>query len=159
MIFSLLCVVAGCLHPIHLSVTEITFSEKDKALQIASRIFIDDLELTLQREFKDEELNLLTPENGKTTDEMVSAYMLKHLKVKVDSKAQVLKYLGHEIEDVAIVCYIEIPNIKKFKNIEVMNNVIMETHSDQSNLVHVTHREKVKSARLVKEKIVETFVF
>jgi len=157
MILSLLTAVAIYAHPIHLSVTEITYSEKDKALQIASRIFIDDLELSLQNELKDDELNILNPENGSTTDKLVSAYVLNHLKMKVDNKSQTLKYLGHEVEDVAIICYIEIPNIKKFKAIEVMNNVIMETHSDQSNLVHFTYKDKVKSVRLVKEKTAEVF--
>lgn len=159
MIFSLLFGLASILHPIHLSVTEITHSEKDKALQITSRIFIDDLEVSIQNYLKDDALDILKPKNGKTTDQLVSDYVLKHLKVNVDGKAQSLKYLGHEIEDLAIICYIEIPNIKKIKSIDVSNDVLMETHRDQSNLVHVNYKEKVKSVRLVKEKPTETIIF
>ena len=149
----------GHLHPVHLSVTEINYNEKDKALQIMSRIFIDDLELSIQKDLKDDELDILKPQGGKTTDQLVSAYVLKHLKVKVDEKPKVLKYLGHEIEDLAIICYIEIPNIKKLKTVETMNDVIMETHRDQSNLVHVTYKEKVKSVRLVSAEPAQTVVF
>ena len=152
MVFSWLLTLSCWLHPVHVSVTEINYSEKDKALQLISRIFIDDLELAIQNETKDTYLDILKPANGKTTDQIVSAYLLKHIKLKVDGKPQTLNYLGHEVDGLAIICYIEIPNIKKLKTIEPMNDVIMDTHHDQSNLVHVTYKEKLKSLRLVRDK-------
>ncbi len=160
MIFFLLLTLMGLPHPVHLSVTEIAHSEKDKALQITTRIFIDDLELAIQKDLKNEELDIMKPEGqGKTTDKIVSDYLLKHIKVKVDGKPQSLTYLGHETEDLAIICYIEIPHIKKLKSVEMLNDVIMEIHSDQSNLVHVTYKEKVKSVRLVRAKPLEVVSF
>ncbi len=158
MIFSLLLTLMGLPHPVHLSVTEISHSEKDKALQITTRIFIDDLELAIQKDLKNDELDIMKPQ-GQTTDKIVSAYLLKHIKVKVDGKPQTLTYLGHETEDLAIICYIEIPYIKKLKSVEMLNDVIMEIHSDQSNLVHVTYKEKVKSVRLVRAKPLEVISF
>jgi hypothetical protein len=136
--------VLSYLHPVHMSVTE---------------IFIDDLELSIRQDVKNDDLDLLNPGNGKTTDQLVSAYLAKHLKVKVDGKLVVQKYLGSEVEDVAIICYIEIPNIKKLKTIEPMIDVIQETHSDQSNLVHVTYKEKLKSLRLTIEKPADILTF
>jgi hypothetical protein len=159
MLFPFLLWVIPVVHPVHISVTEINHSEKDKALQIMSRIFIDDLELSIQKELKDENLDILKPETGQTTDQLVSAYVLKHLKVKVDGKAQKLNYLGHEKEDLAIICYIEISNIKKLTSVEVLDDVIMETHHDQSNLVHVTYKEKLKSIRLTREKSIDVLTF
>ena len=159
MLFSWLFTLNALVHPVHISVTEVTYSEKDKALQIMSRIFIDDLELSIQKDLKNDELNILKPVTGQTTDQLVSTYVLKHLKLKVDGKAQALNYLGHEIEDLAIICYIEIPNIKKLKTVEVLNDVIMETHRDQSNLVHITYKEKLKSVRLTREKPVDVLTF
>ena len=145
------------LHPIHVSVSEINYSEKDKALQITSRIFVDDLETSIRRVRKEPEMDLLAPKNGLTTDQLLTDYLKDHFKVKVDGKPQKLKLLGHETEDVAIICYIEIENIKKVKSIEVFNDVITEIHDDQSNLVHVTYKGPVKSARLVKDKPSEVF--
>jgi hypothetical protein len=147
------------LHPIHLSVTEVNYSEKDKTFQITSRIFIDDLELSVRALKKENELNLLEPDKGRKTDDLVSEYLIRHLKVKIDGKPVVLNYLGSEVEDVALICYIESPVIKKFKTIEVWNDVIQETHADQSNLVHVTYRGQIKSARLMRENPSESFTF
>lgn len=159
MILSLLFALSSCFHPVHVSVTEINYSEKDKALQMISRIFIDDLELAIQAELKDNSLDILKPTNGKTTDEIVSTYLLKHMKLKVDGKPQTLNYLGHEVDGLAIICYIEIPNIKKLKTVEPMNDVIMATHHDQSNLVHVTYKETLKSLRLVFDKPSDILTF
>jgi hypothetical protein len=147
------------LHPIHLSVSEINYSEKDKALQITSRIFLDDLELSIQKQLNKPDLDLLEPGKDFTTEKLISDYVLQHLSVKLDGKIQKLNFLGFEREDPAIICYIEIENIKKFKTIEIKNDVIMETHNDQSNLVHVTYKGPVKSLRLVREKAADILTF
>ncbi len=147
------------LHPIHISVSEINYSEKDKALQITSRIFIDDLELSIRAERKEDELDILQPKNGLTTEKMVSDYVLKHLAVKLDGKLQKLKFLGMELEEPALICYIEIENVKKFKTIEVRNDIIMETHEDQSSIVHVTYKGPVKSMRLQRNNPTGTLTF
>jgi hypothetical protein len=147
------------LHPIHLSVSEINYSEKDKALQITSRIFLDDLELSIQKQLNKPNLDLLEPGKDLTTEKLISEYVLQHFSVKLDGKIQKLNFLGFEREDPAIICYIEIENIKKFKTIEIKNDVIMETHNDQSNLVHVTYKGPVKSLRLVREKAADILTF
>jgi hypothetical protein len=145
------------LHAIHVSVSEINYSEKDKALQITSRIFIDDLELAIRSRLNNPELDILHPDKGQTTDQLVSAYLADHLKFKLDNKPVKIHYLAHEIEDVAMICYIEIEGVKKFKTLEVTNNVIQEIHNDQSNLVHITYKGPVKSFRLMKDKPTDIF--
>lgn len=159
MILSLVYAFIHLLHPVHLSVTEIEYSEKDKALQITSRIFIDDLELSIRNKLKQPELDILDPRNGMTTDQLASDYLKEHFKIALDGKPQKFNLLGHETEDFALIFYIEVPNVKKFKSLEVFNSVIMETHDDQSNLVHVTYKGPVKSVRLVRDKPSEIFSF
>ena len=147
------------LHPIHLSVSEINYSEKDKALQITSRIFLDDLELSIRNQRKQPDLDLLEPGPGLTTEQLISEYVIKHFSVKLDGKIQKLNFLGFEREDPAVICYIEIENVKKFKTIDVKNEVIMETHDDQSNLIHVTYKGPVKSLRLMRSKSWDVLTF
>ncbi len=147
------------LHPIHLSVSEINYSEKDKALQITSRIFLDDLELSIRNQRKQPNLDLLEPGIGITTEQLIREYVLKNFSVKLDGKTQKLNFLGFEREDPAVICYIEIENVKKFKTIEIKNEVIMETHDDQSNLIHVTYKGPVKSLRLLRDKSSDVLTF
>jgi hypothetical protein len=138
------------LHPIHVSVTEITFDEKEKELEIISRIFIDDLEAAIRQFRKEPELNLLDPRSSATTDDLVKTYLQQQIKILLDGREQKTIYLGHEIENEAILCYIQVKEVKKWKTIEIMNRVITELYDDQSNLVHVTVRGKVKSLRLMR---------
>jgi hypothetical protein len=147
------------LHPVHLSVSEINYSEKDKSLQITSRIFLDDLELSIRNQLKQPDLDLLEPGPGLTSEKLISDYVIKRFSVKLDGKVQKLNFLGFEREDPAVICYIEIENVKKFKTIEVKNEVIMETHDDQSNLIHVTYKGPVKSLRLIRDKSADVLTF
>lgn len=147
------------LHPIHLSVSEINYNEKDKALQITSRIFLDDLELSIRNQLKQPDLDLLEPSPGLTSEKLISDYVIKRFSVKLDGKVQKLNFLGFEREDPAVICYIEIENVKKFKTIEVKNEIIMETHDDQSNLIHVTYKGPVKSLRLIRDKSADVLTF
>lgn len=139
-------------HPIHVSVTEIEHNATNRSLEVISRIYIDDLELSIRSRTGNETLDLLNPGNGLTTDNLVKDYLAEHLRITVDGKVARLNYLAHEIDDAAMVCYLEIEGVKKLKNVEVTNSVIQETHADQSNLVHVTYQGTVKSLRLTREK-------
>jgi hypothetical protein len=146
-------------HPIHLSITEIDHNEKSKALQITMRIFVDDLELSIRKKINDQELDLLEPGNGRTTDNLVKDYLLEAVKLKVDKKTVKINYIGHEIEGPAMICYVEIENIRKFTTIEITNRVILETHDDQSNLVNVNYHDKVKSVRLTNDQPTASVTF
>jgi hypothetical protein len=146
------------LHPLHVSVTEVEYDEKDKALEIMMRVFVDDLELTMRNKLNQPELDITEPK-GMTLDQMVLPYITEHFKLSLDNKLQKIHYLGHEKEGEAFIFFIEVKNIKKWKSIQVMNDIIMEIHEDQSNLVHVTVKGKVRSLRLTKNKSQDVLTF
>jgi hypothetical protein len=85
--------------------------------------------------------------------------MRLHLKVWIDGKIMKMNFLAVEKEDLSFICYIEIPNVKKVKSLKVLNDCIMEMHDDQSNLVHITYKAPVKSARLTRQNPDEVFTF
>jgi hypothetical protein len=140
----------GLLHPLHISVTEIEFDEKEKELEIVTRIFTDDLETAIRAQRQMPELDLLNPPPGFTTDQLVKDYLFQQLSITLDGKAQKLNFLGIEKDDEAVVCYVQITPVKKWKTITVTNRVLLEMFDDQSNLVHVTVQGKVRSLRLMR---------
>ncbi len=145
-------------HPLHVTVTEIEFDEKEKRLEIMMRVFADDLETTLRKQFNQPELDIIHPK-GLTVDQMMTEYLKNHLKISLEGKPQKVAYLGHEIEGEAFIFYIEVTNVKKLKTISVSNDTLMEIHNDQSNLVHVTVRGTVRSLRLTAEKSSDKLTF
>jgi hypothetical protein len=146
------------LHPLHVSVTEIEFDEKDKALEIMMRVFVDDMELTLRRNLNQPDLDILKPKTA-TTDALLKDYVLKHFAVALDNKGQKINYLGHEVDAEAFILYVEVTNVKKWKTIQVKNDVLMETHEDQSNLINVTVKGTVRTLRLTSTSFVDNLSF
>lgn len=146
------------LHPLHVSVTEIEMNDPEKRLQIMMRVFMDDLEVTLRKEFRYPELDILDPKEA-TLNQMMGAYLGSHFKISLDNKPQTIKYLGHEQEGDAFIFFIEVANVKKWKTIQVQNDIIMDVYHDQSNLVHVTVKETVRSLRLTRNIPVDKLTF
>lgn len=146
-------------HPLHVSVTEIEFDQKSKSFEIMMRVFIDDLEISLRNSLNQPELDILDPKNGVTTDQLAGDYLKKHFKITLDNELQKTTYLGHERESEAFIFYIEVNNVKNWKTITVQNDIIIATHEDQSNLVHVTVKDRVKSLRLTKNTPVDKLTF
>jgi hypothetical protein len=139
------------IHPVHVSVTEISFDGKERELEIVSRIFMDDLETAIREAKKQPGLNLLEPGSTLTTDQLVSEYLQSRFKITLNGKVQKIKYLGHEVESPALLCYIQVQNVKKLETIGVFSSVLTELYDDQSNLVNVTHGETLKSLRLMRD--------
>lgn len=142
-------VAAGELHPLHVSVTEINYDQKDKALEIMIRIFVDDLETTMRKRHALPELDILNPKE-KTLDALMTEYLDETFSVSLDGKKQSLNYLGNERDGEAFIFYVEVPKVRKWNRIAIANSVLTEIFEDQSNLVHVTFAGNVLSLRLNK---------
>lgn len=159
MILIVLSAILNLLHPIHISISEVNHNPKVKALEISMRIFLDDLELSIRNKKQEPDLDLLNPGKGRTTDQLVSEYLAEMVRIKVDKKQLSINYLGSELDGPALVCYVEVKNVKKYSTIEFTNRVILETHDDQSNLVNFNHMDKVKTLRLTNDKPTDTITF
>ena len=137
----------AAIHPLHVSVTEVVYDQNEKQLEITMRVFADDLEQALRKETGEPGLDLLDADKSRL-DLLMDAYLRKRFSVVLDKRKQETRYLGHELEGDAFVFYIEAAKVKKWREISIANNVLMSVFSDQSNLVHVTVGEEVKSLRL-----------
>ena len=68
-----------------------------------------------------------------------------------------LNYIGAEIEEDVMWCYIEIEKVKRLKQVKVWNSILHEVWGDQENLVHFRAFDDVQSARLYKGEDTEVF--
>ena len=95
----------------------------------------------------------------RTSASLRIARNLTRFSILLDGKTQLIKYLGHERDHEAFIFYIEVEKVKKWKAIQVQNTIITEAYDDQSNLVHVTRGETVRSLRLTRSKPVDIINF
>lgn len=144
-------------HPFHVSVTEIEHSTKDKSLQVSCKLFTDDFETILARNYKTK-VDLVNPVSRPAMDTLVKKYLLSHMSVKADGKPVRFTYLGYENEKEAVYGYIEAENVTTVRKIEVTSSILYDMFDDQVNIFHTKVNGERKSSRLNypdKELIVE----
>jgi hypothetical protein len=134
------------LHKFYVSVNQIDFVPKKKALEISSRIFIDDLDVALEKKFK-KKTYLATPKETSDSKELLQKYFDEKFLIKVNGQEKQLHLLGKEVEDNVLICYFNIKGIEKISSLEIKNTILMELY-DQQNIIHVTVSGDKKSLLL-----------
>lgn len=134
-------------HPFHVSVVEINHNAADKTLEISCKIFTDDFEKILGKNYRTK-VDLINPPNKAVMDTLVKKYILSHLLVKADGRPVAMNYLGFENEGEAVYSYIEVENVATVKKIEIITNLMHDLFDDQVNIVHVTVGGNRKSNKM-----------
>jgi hypothetical protein len=143
-------VAAACFsifHPFFVSVTEINHNAKAQSVEISCRMFYDDLEHVLEKQYRTR-LDIVKPANKPQLEKVLSDYIHKHLIVKVDGKVLNPAYMGYEIQEDGAWTYLEVKGIAKAQKIEVHDDLLYSEHAEQINMLHVTVNGERKSTKL-----------
>lgn len=138
-------------HKFYLSVTNISYSEKDDALQITTRVFIDDIEKVLQERY-DFKAQLATDDESKLADEYLEKYLRAKFLLKINGEQSTYQFLGKKYDTDMIICYLEIPKVRlaEITSIAVQNEILTDLFDEQQNVVHFNIKGKKKSFVLLK---------
>lgn len=134
-------------HPLHVSTTEISFNQKENSLEISCRIFTDDFENALAKQYKTK-VDLVKPTMQKAMDELVKQYVNSHLQYNVNGKNVTASYLGFEIDHEATNVYLEITNVTSLQKLTISNDIMYNLFNDQMNILHVEKAGTRKSVRV-----------
>jgi hypothetical protein len=145
------------LHPFHVSVCDIEFKRESKSVQVSQRIFLDDLEQALSKTFS---VNLIIDDENtiEFRDSLIQVYVLEHLDMTFDGSEKKRAYVGNEVEEDAMWCYIEYSGIKKFSTLEIRSTVLLKAFDDQDNIIHLKHGDFEKSIKLDKTNTRSTII-
>ena len=139
------------IHPFHVSVTDIKYKADEKVIQISTSIFLDDLELGLRAYAGIETLDILDKSNWEYVNVTLEKYIMKRVTLSDEKgRSYDIKYIGAEIEDDVMWCYLEVERVKKIRSVIVTNKILHEIWADQENLVHFRAFDTVKSNRHIK---------
>jgi hypothetical protein len=137
-------------HPFFISLTEMRYNPQSKKMEIAQKIFWDDLEVALGSEFK-EKVDFLKPTNKAKLESQLKTYLLKHNQVWVNGKSVTLTYLGYEVEEDAAWFYLESSATEMPKSVEFQSTVLLKDFDGQQNIVHVYSQSKSPRSLLLGE--------
>ena len=126
-------------------------------MQITSRMFQDDFEVALDPD-RDTNGFFATTSKEEATG-VLKDYFEENLQVSIDSKPMDHQFLGFEIEDNVVWCYLEIQKVRSVKEVSVKYSVLTETFDDQINLAHIRYQGEVKSLKFQKGQLTGTAAF
>ncbi|SHJ50393.1 DUF6702 family protein [Pseudozobellia thermophila] len=140
-------------HKYYVSVTHVNYSEKDKAIQITTRLFIDDFDRLLMARY-DLDAELATEKESPLADAYIEKYLRTKFLVSIDDRPVEYDFIGKRYDNDVMVCYIEIPEIdlSAIKTVEIENAMLTDLFEEQQNLVHINLKNKKKSFVLVKSR-------
>jgi len=134
-------------HPFHVSVTEINHNASEKTLEISCKIFTDDFEKVLAKNYKTK-VDLINPPNKAAMDSLVKKYIFSHLSIKANGRPVQFSYLGFENDHEAAFGYIEVANIPSLTRLDISTSVMYDMFDDQMNIFHVIVNGNRKSTKL-----------
>jgi len=131
-------------HKYYLSLTKIDYVKESNSLQITMRIFIDDLENTLNK-INNKSFDLDTKTELEDTNMYIEKYLLKQFEVNINGSSKNYKYLGKKYENDVVFLFAEIENISVLNSIEIRNRILMDAFPEQQNIIKLNINKKKKS--------------
>lgn len=122
-------------------------NEKDKSIEVSLRIFTDDLEGALKKNY-----NLITDlgkdVNNNLVNNAVAKYIQSKLQITVDGKAKTMKYIGYEIIKESAWVYVEFDDVNLVKKIDMSCSLLYDCQDKQSNIFNIKANGTEKNYKL-----------
>lgn len=134
-------------HPLHLSSTELNCNPKTNTVEISCRIFTDDFEDLLAKNYKVKP-DLSSAARHKEMEVLIGRYMASHLSIAANGKPLRLSYMGFENDKEAVIIYLESARVTGLRKMETTSTVLYDLFDDQINIFHVTFNGNRKSSKL-----------
>lgn len=138
-------------HKFYVSVTNVGYSEKDDAIQITSRVFIDDLDQLLEERY-DIDAKLSTADESELADQYLEKYLRAKFIVEINNEIRPYVLIGRKYDNDVCIFYLEIETVdlSSVKSIQIQNELLTDIYDEQQNVVHFKINGKKKSFVLIK---------
>ncbi|RYG02684.1 MAG: hypothetical protein EOO02_10065 [Chitinophagaceae bacterium] len=147
------------LHPIYVSITELNHNPSSKSIEIACKIFTEDLEAVLAKAYGTR-VDFFHPKDSVAAGKLVSDYISKHLVISLDGRKVKPTLIGFEREVDAVWSYFEVSDVPVApKAVSIVNDLLYDSFKQQINLMHVTVGGKRKSTKVDYPDAVANFTF
>ncbi len=138
-------------HKFYISVTNVGYSEKDKALQVTCRVFTDDMNAVLVERYGIE-TTLGADEESPETEGYLKKYVQTKFSILLNGKPVEYTLLGKKYDVDVVILYLEVPNVdlSKVTSVGIENKILTDLFDEQQNVVHFNIQGKKKSFVLLK---------
>lgn len=131
-------------HKYYVSVTQVNYVPEEKAVQMISRLFVDDIERALQNNYND---TLVIA--GKQEPDIVNTYLKNYFNsrfsVKINGETSKINFIGKEYDGDIMKCYLEIPDVSRIDSFEITDAILFDIDDSQKNIIKTNINGKQKS--------------
>ncbi len=137
-----LMVILTCLaasdHPIYVSTAEIDYKTKERRIEMAVKIFSNDLQSAISaKEGNRVEIGTKQEEAAIAT-KYIKEYLHENFKLYSNDKELEWEYVGRELDrqdDFAIWVFLKVEKVRKLKDLVLYNNILIEHQEGQKNKI------------------------
>ncbi len=134
-------------HKFYVSIYQINYNQKNKRIEITSRIFVDDLNTVLFKKYN-QKTHLGEVLESQEDLELMKKYLLDNISIKINGQKKALNFLSKEMENNVLIGYYNIKNISSIKTFEIQNTSLLELNPDQQNIIQTTFYKKKETLLL-----------
>lgn len=129
------------LHTYYISTMNVNYSAHQKSLQTIIRVFIDDLEETINKK-NHTSIRIDTEKEVTIHDSTYHDYLKKHVQFMTNDKQVSFQYIGSKFDEDMLVFYLEVPYLDTLQKLSIKNNVLMDFEEAQQTILKVKAYEK-----------------
>ncbi|MFT6849663.1 MAG: hypothetical protein ACJATA_000461 [Sphingobacteriales bacterium] len=142
--FILVTILAGFTHKFYVSLTQVEYKPKSRTLEVATKLFTDDLEKVILVNSGDT-LRLASKKEHPKADSLIFGYLKKHILAEVNGREVEFEMVGREIDNDVTWVYLEGEKLPKLKSLKIENTALMDQISEQKNMVTLVVEKDKKS--------------
>ena len=135
------------MHPFFVSVIDINHNAKDKNIEISVKIFVDDFEGILKKNYQ-RNIDLHKATNDVQVNKLIHNYIETKLQIAIDGKPQIMNYLGFDVQKESVWIFLEVNEIPHVKKINFNCNLLYDFEQKQMNIINAKANGVEKNYRL-----------
>jgi hypothetical protein len=124
-------------HKFYMAIFQVNYAPEKKMLQITSRIFLDDLNLALEKKYG-KKTHLGSEKESAGDQATLKKYFAENLLIKVNGQSKPVVFLSKELEGDVLICYCRVTDVSKLHSVEITNTFLTHWNSEQQNILHFT---------------------
>lgn len=139
-------------HKFYVAIYKVEFAPQKKMLQITTRIFVDDLNIALEKKYN-KKTYLGEDKESENDIVLLKKYLAEKFVIKVNGEQKSMNFLSKELENNVLICYLNSKEISKIKTLEIQNSVLTEIYDEQQNIIQANFNGEKHSLLLTSGKI------
>ncbi|QSE98170.1 DUF6702 family protein [Fulvivirga lutea] len=139
-------------HPIHLSITNAEWDRERNAIECVTKIFLDDLNSHFVNTLNDPYFDITLTNQKYNVDSLLANYLSQFVSIYINGEHIKMEYIGFEHNLETMNLYYQLLNVKQIITMEMKNTILLDSFTDQSNMLHFTIGNDTKAIRMNADK-------